>query len=154
MKTHSLSNVVIRPARPADIDALLQLESLFPTDALSRRSFRRLLKRPSARLWTAELDGAVVGSAVLLTRSNSGAARLYSLVVAPRARGHGIGARLISQAETEARQQGKHTMNLEVRTDNVPAIRLYHQLGYTDTGTLVGFYEDGSDALHLQRPLV
>ncbi len=144
----------IRPAHSDDIDALLQLETLFPTDAMSRRSFLRLLKRPSARVWVAERGGTVIGSTVLLTRSNSATARLYSLVVSPAARGHGVAARLIALAEAEAQRQGKHTVNLEVRTDNAPAIRLYRQLGYTDIGTLTGFYEDGSDALHMHHRIV
>ncbi|HEU0196551.1 MAG TPA: GNAT family N-acetyltransferase [Nevskiaceae bacterium] len=140
----------LRRAQLDDVNALLRLEALFPSDALSRRSLRRLLARPSAALWVADLQDRVVGSAVLLTRSTTATGRLYSLVVDPATRGHGIGARLIAQMHHAAYERGKRAMVLEVRPDNAAAIALYTRFGYRSAARLTGYYEDGSDALRMR----
>ena len=74
----------IRTARPDDLDALMVLEQGFDADRISRRSMRRLLQRPSALIRVIDADTdhpTLVATLILLTRSNSRAARIYSLIV-------------------------------------------------------------------------
>ncbi|SDM82374.1 GNAT family N-acetyltransferase [Allokutzneria albata] len=95
--------------------------------------------------WVAELDGRLVGH-VSLSRSGEGdlAPGLWSersgtsvdltavvsrLFVAPQARGHGIGALLISQAVGEARRRGLHPV-LDVVASDTAAAALYERLGW------------------------
>jgi ribosomal-protein-alanine acetyltransferase len=143
----------VRAARRADIAALAALESLFPGDRLSRASFRHLLTRGHAGVWVRTERDRVVGNAVVLYRHGSRRARLYSLVTHPDCRGRGIGAQLLARAERAARERGCERMTLEVRPDNTAALALYRRCGYAETGRRRGFYEDGSDALCLERPL-
>lgn len=143
-----------RRATLADLPALLDLERAFPGDRLSRRSFRHLLTRANADVWICTEDGQVVGDAVMLYRNASLTARLYSIVIAPSARGRGIARALVRSVETAALQRSRRRIYLEVRADNAAAIGLYEKIGYRIVGRLVGFYEDGQDALRLQRSLV
>ncbi|HZR34302.1 MAG TPA: GNAT family N-acetyltransferase [Nevskia sp.] len=139
----------VRPAHHQDDAAILTLEELFPSDRMSLRSVRHFLRSPSARAWVAELQGAVVGNLILLTRKNSGTARIYSVVVAPPARGRRFAERLVRAAETEARRLGLRRIKLEVRVDNAAARALYAKLGYREDKKLPGYYEDGADGLRL-----
>ena len=141
----------IRRARSTDLLAILELERLFPGDRMSRRSLRAFLASPRTAIWVAELNASLVGALVLLTRRNSRYARIYSVVVAPAARGRGLARRLIGGAEREARRRGCVGMSLEVRADNHAARALYAQLGYRETLALSGYYEDGAPGLRLQR---
>lgn len=144
----------IRRARPGDAAALLALEQHFPGDRISARALRRLLAVPSAAVWVAEgAAGAVLGGIILLTRANSAVARIYSLVVAPAARGQQLGQRLVAVAERAARRDRKTLMRLEVRLDNAAARGLYARLGYGETQHLPCYYEDGADGLRLAKPL-
>ena len=143
----------VRRAGPADLPGLLALEQLFPGDRLSARSMRRLLAAPSAAIWVARDGPATLGSLILLTRRNSGVARIYSVVVDPAARGQGIAGRLVGAAERQARMGKKGLMSLEVRADNAPARALYRRLGYAETEVLRAYYEDGADGLRLRRSL-
>lgn len=143
----------IRPATPQDADAILSLEALFPTDRMSRRSVQRFLRSDSARVWVAERANHVLGNLVLLLRRGSGAARIYSVVVDPAARGLGLGDRLVEMAERCARKLGRERITLEVRGDNAPALGLYHRRGYAVDRRLPAYYEDGADGLRLVRPL-
>ena len=70
----------IRPATPADLDALVGMEARFPTDRLSRRAFRHLLTRANATVLACVEGTALLGNIVILYRKNSTIARLYSLV--------------------------------------------------------------------------
>lgn len=144
---------VSRPAVAADLPALVALEALFPGDRLSARSLRRLLRSPSACLRVVDGADGLAGAAVLLTRAGSRVGRIYSLVVAPSARGRGLARALVAALEEEARRRGCARMRLEVRADNAAARALYATLGYIERTLLPGYYEDGGDGLRLERDL-
>lgn len=144
----------IRRARLADLPGLTALEALFPTDRLSRASFRRLIARGRAEVLVYADDGAILGNAVVLYRARSRAARLYSLAVHPDRRGRGIGRALLAAAERATAVKGCLAMSLEVRPDNTAARQLYLKCGYAVVETLADFYEDRSSALRLRKLLV
>jgi [ribosomal protein S18]-alanine N-acetyltransferase len=146
-------SVHIRRSRPADLDALWELENrVFETDRMSRRSLRRLIASPSAVALVAE-DGATVGAAIVLFRANSRTARLYSLAVAPKHTGRGIASALILAAEKTARSRGCNHLRLEVHEKNHGAIKCYRKAGYHEFGRHHAYYEDRSHALRFEKLL-
>lgn len=146
-------SATLRRAELADIDALLGLEALFPSDRMSRRSLRRFIAAPNAVFLVAEVEGNVRGNLLLLTRRDSRHARIYSVVVDPQARGLGLAQQLVVAAQAAAAQRGCDAVSLEVRSDNVAARALYAKLGYQIDADLPGYYEDGGDGLRLLRAL-
>lgn len=143
----------IRAARPADLPTLLALESLFPGDRLSPRQFRHHLRNPRARLRVLRHAARLAGYALLLLRSGSRVARLYSIVIDPAARGRGFGARLLADAERQARRSGAQELRLEVRHDNAAAVALYEARGYRRVGEYPRYYQDGATAWRYARSL-
>lgn len=149
----SPATTVVRDASHADLPALLALEALFPGDRMSARQYRHHLANPSARLRVAISGGALVGACVLFFRRGSTVARLYSLIVAPAARGLGLGLRLLDDTERVARARGCNRLRLEVRADNVAAIALYRRAGFLDAGLTPGYYDDGQAARRMSKSL-
>jgi ribosomal protein S18 acetylase RimI-like enzyme len=144
----------IRPAQSSDVaDLALLEESAFSTDRLSRARLAALVRSPAARLLACWRGDALAGYALLLTRRGSRKARLYSIAVAKSEAGRGVGSRLVKAIEGAARAAGANQVRLEVREDNVPAIRLYQGLGYVQIGRRRHYYEDGADALLYARDL-
>ncbi|HWU68165.1 MAG TPA: GNAT family N-acetyltransferase [Stenotrophobium sp.] len=144
----------IRRARPADAAAILELERHFPSDRMSARAVRDFLRSPRATVWVAQVEaGLVAGNLILLTRARSRAARIYSVVVDPVARGRGIAQRLLRAAEATARKRGIAAITLEVRADNAAARALYRKHGYAEIRTLPVFYDDGADGVKLRKTL-
>lgn len=142
-----------RPARAEDAAAILALEAHFPGDRLSPRAVLRLLRSASARVWVVDGNDGVAGALVLLTRAGSATARIYSLAIAPAARGQGLARALVRQAEAHAAAAGLRALSLEVRQDNAAARALYSALGYAPVRVLPGYYDDGADGLRLRKEL-
>lgn len=141
----------LRAARRDDLDALLALEAQFPGDRLAPRQLRRHLVNPRARLRVLDLGPGLGGYALVLLRAGSDRARLYSIAVDAASRGRGFGARLLSDAEAQARRAGARAMRLEVRTDNAAAVALYEARGYRRIGEVASYYEDGAAAWRYEK---
>jgi GNAT superfamily N-acetyltransferase len=79
----------------------------------------------------AELDGAAVGT-VALMREDEGVYELAKMTVADAARGRGVGRALGEAAIAHARAIGATKLELLTNSALVPAIALYHSLGFVD----------------------
>jgi len=143
----------IRPAGPDDLAALTALEAAsFNLDRIARRSWRRLLCRPSALVLVAG-TADLVGALVLLFRRHSRIARVYSIAVAATERGSGLGGALLSEAGWAAVRRGCTHLRLETRLDNRAAQALFRRQGFALTGRTENYYQDGMAALRLERRL-
>jgi ribosomal protein S18 acetylase RimI-like enzyme len=144
----------IRPAVLDDVPALLRLEQrCFETDRIAQRQFRYLISRANAATLVAEGGGAVVGYVIVLFSRGTSMARLYSIAVAPDARGRGLARRLAEAAETEAWRHHRAYMRLEVRKDNAASLALFTGLGYRRFGERADYYEDHMDAWRMEKTL-
>ncbi|MCH8501943.1 MAG: GNAT family N-acetyltransferase [Aliidiomarina sp.] len=146
--------VRVERAQLSDLQAIFELEQrCFSYDQIGRRSFAHLLKQRSSLFWRAELDGHLVGYAIVLTRKNSRKWRLYSLATAPEARGKGVARALVAAWLEEAQRQAIQILSLEVKCDNAAAIQLYRNVGFEVVDLLASYYSDGSDGYRMQLTL-
>jgi ribosomal-protein-alanine N-acetyltransferase len=154
LRPASQSGLRLRPGTPGDLDNLLALEcAAFATDRLSGRSLRRFVASPNAALIVAEEAGGFAGYALVLFRPRSAIARLYSIAVAPRITGRGVGALLLAAAEAAALRRGCDRMRLEVHVQNAAALNRYRKSGYRQFGCYRDYYDDGGDALRFEKRL-
>ena len=148
------SKITIRPATLADVPALVALERRsFSGDWVSERSFRALIRRGRAALLVEEWEDEIRGYALLFFRRGNAKARLYSFAVAHKHRGRGLAKALLRAAEAAAREHGADALRLEVRADNAKAQALYGRRGYKSFGRRSAYYEDGTDALLMEKRL-
>jgi ribosomal protein S18 acetylase RimI-like enzyme len=148
------TEVRVRRGGTADLRALLDLENeVFHTDRLSRQSLRRFLDSPNAELIIADLDGRLAGYALVLFRSRTSTARLYSIAISPSCGRRGVGKALLAAAEQAALAWNCTSLRLEVHESNAAAIALYRQAGYRQFGRHEAYYGDSGAALRLQKRL-
>lgn len=144
----------VRPATLADLDALVALEDLcFETDRLSRRQLRYMLTKARAATLVAEGADGLLGYVLLLFSRATSVARIYSIAVAPRARGRGVGRVLVEAAEETAWSNERVYVRLEIRRDNIASQALFERCGYRRFGVLSDYYEDHMEALRYEKSL-
>jgi len=98
--------------------------------------WRGVLLVPERELFVARLNGVICGSAQLVTPPKNNEAQkhtasLQHAFVAPWARGHGLARELTREVELRARKRRVRILNLDVRSSQTGAIKLYKELGYT-----------------------
>ncbi|MGN8197508.1 GNAT family N-acetyltransferase [Salinisphaera sp. RV14] len=131
----------IRRAEAPDLDALMALErACFACDAQSRRSMAHLIGRAHGDVRVMDEGGRIVAAAVLLYRRGTRVARLYSIAVAPAARGRGLAGRLIDDAEQCARAAGCARLSAEARWSNRASRALFAACGFSETQRLADYY--------------
>jgi len=145
---------LIRKADTSDLEQLVALEERsFESDRLSRDSFHHLITSGSAETLVDMRDGRVVAYVVVLFRSSSTTARLYSIAVSEDSRGGGVGRSLVEAAESAAIGRGRDEMRLEIREDNRASSALFEKLGYTRVALTDNYYEDGMSAVRYAKIL-
>jgi GNAT superfamily N-acetyltransferase len=81
------------------------------------------------RCWIAELDGEPAGS-VFVVKVNKTTAQLRLLLVEPRARGRGLGKRLVQECIAFAREKGYRKLVLWTQSGLVAARGIYKSCGF------------------------
>jgi DNA-binding MarR family transcriptional regulator/GNAT superfamily N-acetyltransferase len=85
--------------------------------------------------WIAELNGENVGCVMVVKDTEPGVARLRLLLVDPKARGLGVGKRLVDECITFARRAGYRKMTLWTHSVLSAARAIYEKAGFTLTGS-------------------
>jgi DNA-binding MarR family transcriptional regulator/GNAT superfamily N-acetyltransferase len=90
--------------------------------------------RKRERCWIAEMDGEPVGC-VFLVEDSAKVARIRLLLVDPKARGLGLGARLVDECVRFARRAGYSKITLWTHSVLSAARHVYQKAGFRLTGT-------------------
>lgn len=132
---------VLREPRPGDIGWVVQQHGeLYAREYGLNQAFEALVADIAARFvrnfqpawercWIAELDGERVGS-VFVARKSKTVAQLRMLVLAPGARGMGLGARLTDESLAFARAKGYRKMVLWTNSCLLAARGIYAARGF------------------------
>ena len=142
-------DLLIRPARFEDVDAMVELISLlfaveedFSVDADKQRAgLEMFFQYPDGRyLVVAEKQQQVVGmcSAQLLISTAEGGwkAIIEDVVVAKQLRGQGIGKRMLAELADWAAQQGASRKDLLADRDNIDGLKFYDRLNWRRTNLI------------------
>jgi [ribosomal protein S18]-alanine N-acetyltransferase len=139
----------------ADAERCAELEAvLFPgDDPWPTAAFVRELAATHNHYVAARTcaDGTLIGYGGIsrLGRTPPFEYEVHTIGVDPAYQGRGVGRRLLDELLNFAADAVVH---LEVRTDNAPAIALYHSVGFAQVGLRRRYYRvSGADAYTMRR---
>lgn len=138
-----MSKTDYRPMREADLDTVTALEAESFSRPWSRKDFEDTLIKPHYLYYVAEEEAQVVAVAGLIISFDE--ADLSNVAVRGTHRRQGIAAGLLKALMAAGRERGITAFTLEVRSRNLPAIRLYESLGFLREGIRKDFYTDPVD---------
>ena len=132
-----MADCIIRKATIADADGLGKC-----LDAAYAQYAERIADLPdmsadcagqiaSSEVWVAQAAGEIAGALILIP--DDGFMLLANVAVHPAWRGEGIGMRLLTLADSEARGQGYGEMRLSTHAQMPEVIELYARNGWIET---------------------
>lgn len=139
-----IGDVGLRLAAPADIDALAELAvRLHIDDEFGPHPGRAGTKGYADRLrigverrnvWCVGPPGRPIAKLERSVSSYRHGVQFSGIVVAPEARGRGLGTAMVLESVRDARREGPRgwPMSLHVREDNAAAIKAYQRCGFRD----------------------
>ena len=132
-----------RRSVPQDATGIAELEGEIFSDPWSYRDVQNLICTEGGMCFTALEDGKVI--AYVIGRLIAPEGEIYRVAVAPHKRQRGIGYRLLDYAVKTSKGHGLERLFLEVRSRNIPAIKLYTAYGFKEIGIRKNYYKDPQD---------
>lgn len=143
--------IAVREWSYEDLNAIAKLETRCFHDPWKEEDFRSSYAQPVCYGVVVEDDGVIVGYACAILLFESG--DVANVAVAPEYRRQGLGKRLLCWIEEKAKSLGVERLFLEVRVSNHSARALYAGYGFEEISVRKRYYEDGEDALVMQKNL-
>jgi ribosomal protein S18 acetylase RimI-like enzyme len=137
----------VRPAEPSEIGALARLwhdgwhdghAAIVPAALTRARTLENFAERLEAALGDVRVVGPVGAPLGFCMLKGD---ELYQLYVGAEARGAGVAAALMSDAEERLFRSGTETAWLDCAIGNARAARFYEKSGWCRTGTVVSHLE-------------
>ena len=132
------------------VAAIAELENVCFSDPWSERSIASELDN-ALSCWLVAMEGeALVG--YVGSQSVMGESDMMNIAVCPEHRRKGVAEALVNALVEELAKNGNHSLTLEVRVSNDPAIALYEKLGFCQVGRRPNYYHNPKeDALILRK---
>ena len=144
--------IKIEMMKPQHVLQIAALEKLCFCDPWSEKSIGDELNNDLS-YWLVALDGETVVGYVG-SQSVLDSADMMNIAVHPDWRRQGIAEKMITALVAGLEGRDVHSLMLEVRVSNAPAIALYEKLGFTQAGRRPNYYRNPrEDALILRKEL-
>ncbi len=109
------------------------------------------LRARDVSFYVARLDGVAQACGAVRV-IEPGVGEVKRVYASPRARGQGLGRRIMAVLEERARELGLRELKLETGDRQLEALALYEVCGYTPCGAF-GDYQQGVTSLFFAKPI-
>ena len=136
--------LIIRRSLPDDTAAIAKIEKEVFTDPWSEKDISSAITSAGAFCYSALGDDGEL-YAYLIGRTVIPEGEIYRVATLPERRRRGIAYKLLSYALKTETGKGLETVFLEVRSKNLPAIKLYSSLSFHEISKRKNYYKDPPD---------
>lgn len=143
--------MIARAWEREDIPQIAEIERECFSDPWSEQAFESGMNSPFFYGILFEEAGQVCAYACEMVIFED--AEILNVAVAPLFRRRGVGKKLLLALEEFAKNKGAERMLLEVREGNLSARGLYEKQGFSAFGVRKNYYEDGENAIVMQKTI-
>ncbi len=113
------------------------------------------MRRSGAFTLIAETDApkSLIAGFIVAEANRRGQGHIVTIDVVDDMRRHGVGSKLLEQAEQRLTTAGCHSVYLETAVNNASALLFYKRHGYFVEKTITRYYNGVLDALLLRKDL-
>ena len=142
--------MTIIPMTEEHVAPIAALEQVCFSDPWIEAAVRSELDNPLSYWLVAMEEAQVIG--YIGSQTVLGEADIMNVAVAPEYRRKGVARELLTTLQNDLNAREVHSLTLEVRASNAPAIALYDSLGYIQVGRRPNYYhKPKEDALILRK---
>lgn len=123
-----------------DLDQVVAIENENFSAPWTETGFFTYLMREDALFLVAEEDEEILGYCGVIMAVDEG--DITNVSVKKEMQGQGIGTELLKKLIVQTGEKGVHTLFLEVRESNQPALALYEKQGFVRMGIRKNYYTD------------
>lgn len=145
----------IESASIRHLDRLYTIEKeCFDKEAFTKQQIASLLSDYNSISLIAKINSEIVGFIIGMVyyERNTPVGHILTIDVALTYRKRGIAQKLLQEIEKIFREKGLRAVHLEVREDNIAALRLYQKLGYKKIAKLENYYGN-AHGIYLKKDL-
>ena len=137
--------------QPDDLEELMEFIAIHLDESYNPQVFLKIQTQWPDGFAIARRGGKMVGAAcgALLPGDKL---RVLILVLAPGVQGQGHGRKLLEMLIAAGRKHGCRRVTLEARV-NSKVVDFYRHLGFSSVDLLPCYYQDGADAVVMERPI-
>jgi ribosomal-protein-alanine N-acetyltransferase len=137
--------------QPDDLEELMEFIAIHLDESYNPQVFLKIQTQWPDGFAIARRGGKMVGAAcgALLPGDKL---RVLILVLAPGVQGQGHGRKLLEMLIAAGRKHGCRRVTLEARV-NSKVVDFYRHLGFSNVDLLPCYYQDGADAVVMERPI-
>lgn len=140
---------MLRSYEEKDILRMIEIEEKVLHSSLGYEYYQNDLNNPLARHYVWEEDKQVIG--FISSVYDGFSLEILNFGVDEPYQHQGFGTKILSSVLDELIISGLNHAILEVRASNQVAIQLYQKLGFKEIHRRIGYYNNGEDALVLQK---
>ena len=153
MPTDKIIEVIRADPREAKIRKLIEsldvyMLALYPSESTHRVDTTILASR-NARFFCALCDGMLVGCGGILIEHDY--AEVKRIFVSPKARGLGVGRKLMERLEVETRQLGFKLLRLETGIYQPEALALFKAMGFTPRLSFGDYPDNDPNSIFMEK---
>jgi ribosomal-protein-alanine N-acetyltransferase len=146
-------SLTIEDASIKQLNQLYEIEmKCFEKEAFKKQHIASLLTNYNSISLVAKINGKIVGFIIgmIHLERNFLVGHILTLDVLPQYRRRGVAKSLLQEIEKIFREKGVKSCRLEVREDNIAALRLYRKLGYKEVARLKDYYGN-ANGIYLKK---
>jgi ribosomal-protein-alanine N-acetyltransferase len=135
--------ITIEDASIRHLDRLYEIEmECFEREAFTKQQIAHLLTDYNSVSLVAKINGEIIGFIIgtIYLERNSPTGHILTIDTSPIHRRRGIAQKLLQEIEKIFKGKGVKACRLEVREDNIAALRLYQKFGYKKIAKLENYY--------------